>query len=182
VKFLRRLTGGGAEAGPARPLPNSYWVQPGQLLAGEYPGSPDDEEMAERLARLLAAGIDTFIDLTEPGEREAYAPSLPAGVEHYRLPIEDHGVPLSPDHMAEIVAVLGHVLSRGRRAYVHCRAGIGRTGTVAGCFLREQGLTADETFALIRHKWQAMAKRVYVPRSPETDEQRGFIARWAPGG
>ena len=40
MKFLRRLTGGGADAGPARPLPNSYWVQPGRLLAGEYPGAP----------------------------------------------------------------------------------------------------------------------------------------------
>jgi len=53
MKFLRRLTGGGADAGPARPLPNTYWVQPGHLLAGEYPGSPDDEEMAERLHAVL---------------------------------------------------------------------------------------------------------------------------------
>ena len=28
----------------------------------------------------------------------------------------------------------------GRRVYVHCRAGIGRTGTVIGCYLAEQGL------------------------------------------
>jgi hypothetical protein len=125
MKFLRRLTGGGTDPGPARPLPNTYWVQPGQLLAGEYPGSPEDEEMAERLARLVAAGIDAFFDLTEAGEREEYSGALPAGIEYQRLPIEDHGLPQSADHMAEIVAALGRALTAGRKCYVHCRAGIG---------------------------------------------------------
>ena len=26
---------------PARPIPESYWVLPGRLLAGEYPGARD---------------------------------------------------------------------------------------------------------------------------------------------
>ncbi len=34
------------------PLPNSYWVVPGQLLAGEYPGGASREETKERLQKL----------------------------------------------------------------------------------------------------------------------------------
>ena len=66
MKFLRRLAGVVGDDAPPRPLPNNYWVQPGHLLAGEYPGSPDDDEMAERIARIVAAGIDSFIDLMRP--------------------------------------------------------------------------------------------------------------------
>jgi hypothetical protein len=29
---------------PDRPLPNTYWVIPGRLLAGEYPLGADDED------------------------------------------------------------------------------------------------------------------------------------------
>ena len=43
--------------------------------------------------------------------------------------------------------------------YVHCWAGVGRTGTVVGCLLREQGLTADEALAVIARKWQSMEKQ-----------------------
>lgn len=175
MKFFRRLAGGGANETSPRPLPNTYWVQPGQLLAGEYPGSPDDEEMVERLAKLVAAGIDTFIDLTEPGEREPYAPRLPAGVEHYRLPITDHGVPRSPDHMAEIVTMLGRALSGGRRAYVHCHAGIGRTGMVVACHLIAAGRSPEEALTELNKLWKQCARSSEWRRVPETEEQHDFV-------
>ena len=57
-----------------RPLPNTYWVVPGRLAAGEYPGAKDPVEAAARLRALLRAGIDHFIDLTEAHEGlEPYA-------------------------------------------------------------------------------------------------------------
>ena len=49
----------------SRPDPNTYWVQPGRFLAGEYPGAPDAKETREKIAAFLEAGITTFIDLTE---------------------------------------------------------------------------------------------------------------------
>ena len=49
-----------------RPSPNSYCVKPGRFAAGEYPGSMDHVGAATKLKTLLDAGIDHFIDLTEP--------------------------------------------------------------------------------------------------------------------
>ena len=63
-----------------RPLPNSYWVLPGRFLAGEYPASGGKRGAEERLGGLLAAGIDLFIDLTEPGECPPYDELLPGSV------------------------------------------------------------------------------------------------------
>ena len=34
------------------PFPNSYWVRPGQLLAGEYPGGITREEALAKLESL----------------------------------------------------------------------------------------------------------------------------------
>ncbi len=52
---------------PDRPLANTYWVIPGRILAGEYPGGVDDAGARTRLASLLAAKIDSFVALTEEG-------------------------------------------------------------------------------------------------------------------
>ena len=39
------------------PIPNSYWIVPDRLLAGEYPGGRDEKETRERLETLLASGV-----------------------------------------------------------------------------------------------------------------------------
>jgi len=46
------------------PIPDSYWLVDGQLLAGEYPGSWTRHGAEAKLALFLDAGIRTFIDLT----------------------------------------------------------------------------------------------------------------------
>ena len=58
------------------PIANSYWVRPGELLAGEYPGGRSRKETQAKIRRLLAAGVTYFLDLTEPGELRSYAATL----------------------------------------------------------------------------------------------------------
>jgi hypothetical protein len=42
---------------PFLPFPRSYWVIPGKLLAGAYPGSDDREEAKEKINALIRSGI-----------------------------------------------------------------------------------------------------------------------------
>ena len=60
---------------------------------------------------------------------------LPEGVVYLPKAITDHGVPRDAAYMAEIVGALAALLAAGRRLYLHCRAGIGRTwlGTTPRC-------------------------------------------------
>ena len=44
------------------PLRNSYWVVPGKVLAGEHPGGTTVEATRERLQRLIAAGVECFME------------------------------------------------------------------------------------------------------------------------
>src|SRR4051812_20506123 len=90
------------------PLPNCYWVIPGVLLAGEYPGGTTADETHERVQKLLAAGVGCFIDLTQPDEREPYDHELPMSVDYLRKPIKDHGLPAKREHMIDIQACLDH--------------------------------------------------------------------------
>ena len=166
-----------AAAGPL-PLPNCYWVLPGTLLAGEYPAGGTPEGTRARLARLRAAGVRCFVDLTEPGELEPYESLLPVDTDYFRRPIVDHGLPASPAHMAEILDCLRHALRSRRVVYLHCRAGIGRTGMVAGCLLAEQGFSAEEALAELNRRWHASGRARHWPQVPETGAQSDFVRRW----
>ncbi|HXR20904.1 MAG TPA: dual specificity protein phosphatase family protein [Steroidobacteraceae bacterium] len=162
-----------------RPLENSYWVRAGSLLAGEYPCGDDQAETQERLRRLLQAGIDAFVDLTQPGELPEYRSLLPPHVHYLRSPILDAQIPADAAQMRAIQAHLQDTLARGRRVYVHCHAGIGRTGTVIGCYLAEQGLEGGQALRKLNQLWRQSARSAYWPAVPQTAEQTEFILRWA---
>ena len=169
-----------------RPIPNSYWVVPGRFAAGEYPGDKDRNEAAAKLSTLLSAGIDHFIDLTEPSEglepyadiAEVEAAGLGLDVVHGRHSIVDVGVPSSPQEMADILDAIDDALDEEGTVYLHCWGGVGRTGTVVGCWLVRHGRTGDEALAQVEEWWQGMAKASPRRRSPETGEQRSYVRDW----
>lgn len=166
------------------PIAGAYWLEEGAILAGEYPGAADEEAARDRLARFLDAGIRTFVNLTEPREPLApYAGMLrelaverSVAVTHLRFAIRDASVPASPSHMREILSAMRMEVEAGRPVYVHCWGGIGRTGTVAGCWLVERGLTGRDAIAHLA------ALRAGTPDgrrpSPETAAQYACILSW----
>lgn len=93
------------------------------------------------------------------------------------MSIQDLGTPA----VEEMTRILEHVASEiaaGRPVYVHCLGGVGRTGTVVGCWMvQQEGHTAEnalQRIAELRHP-----TRDGHQRSPETAEQREFVLRWA---
>jgi hypothetical protein len=177
---------------PPLPIPESYWVVPGLLLAGEYPYAFAPEEGLERLRAFLDAGIRLFVDLTEESESgqvgplEPYAETLEkeaAGrgisVRTVRFPIRDMGVPRDGG-LERIVEELRRAVARGEPAYVHCWGGIGRTGTAIAAFLaRRNDLTGEEALALLATLWRDVPKSDVFPESPQTEAQRRAVRRVA---
>ncbi|MBA3532830.1 MAG: dual specificity protein phosphatase family protein [Ardenticatenales bacterium] len=67
----------------------------------------------------------------------------------------------------------------GRVIYLHCLAGIGRTGTVLGCHFVRHGLSGEEALHLIvKRRW---GNPYADMTSPETNAQRDFVRQWQPG-
>lgn len=167
-----------------QPIQDSYWVIPGKLLAGEYPGGGRENATRARLRWLLEQHVTVFLDLTE-GEAEGLAPysdwltieaqtrGQPAA--HVSFPIPDMTIP-DKANMVLILDGLDLILRSGRTAYVHCYAGVGRTGVAIGCFLVRHGFTPQEALA------QIAVWRQELPggwrQSPETDEQTEFVMNW----
>jgi ADP-ribosylglycohydrolase len=170
---------------PAPPLPNTYWVEPGRLLAGEYPATASRADTLFRLNQLLVAGITCFIDLTEPDELPQYEALLPSSrtasglyVMYVRKPIRDHSIPPSREAMIEIHEYLDRALADGHCVYLHCHAGIGRTGTVLGCYLVHRGMLPDAALDQLNYLWLSNARSKDWPQTPETDEQYEYVLNW----
>ena len=161
---------------PAGPVPDSYWVEPGRLCAGEYPFAQDPTTALQKLRRICAAGVDSFIDLSEEGEYglAPYAQHLD-GREYVRLPVADLDVPTTA-RMNEILDAIDDALARGRTVYLHCYGGVGRTGTVVACHLVRNGATPDHALASIA-EWRRETPDGHRD-SPETPAQRSFVAEW----
>jgi protein-tyrosine phosphatase len=162
------------------PVRNTYWVKPGKLLAGPYPVPWIESEKArDHLHLLLAAGVTLFLDLTEENEVDGYLLDLLAeaktrhiNAKHYRRPIPDMDVP-SKDFMVGILNTIDAALDEGHTVYVHCLGGLGRTGTVVGCYLVRHGMEGQAALDEI------VRLREGRTNSPQTPEQHRMVRRWS---
>ena len=163
------------------PFERSYWVIPGQLMAGEYPAAPDETESFRKLDGLIRAGIKTVINLTEGHECNHngiplydYAPFLTNhGIEVHRKPIRDVSVP-AKDEMDVIIELIDRSLKDNKPVYFHCWGGVGRTGTVLGCYLLHKNM-ADKENVFDRINYLKRTTSISNRQSPETEEQRDFV-------
>jgi Dual specificity phosphatase, catalytic domain len=175
------------------PFPNSYWILPNLLLAGEYPADTDQEAAIKRLSALLSAGIRTFVDLTDEEEINEDAKPVPAyrgilrslaederiDITYARIPIVDRGVP-SVWTMRCVLDLIDRSLADENPAFVHCWAGRGRTGTVIGCYLmrHELATTADVISKIAELRRHMPSSH---DSSPHTPEQIRMVRNWKKG-
>ena len=173
-----------------RPIPNSYPVPGAALYAGEYPGTAIAASSRAKLTAMLDAGITAFIDLTGPDDGmtsyvevlQSLASARGISVTHDQLTIPDMGI-CAPDQMHRILDTMEARLAAGGVAYVHCWGGVGRTGTVVGCWLVRQqrnGASAlREVGALFDTMSAEKCRRHAGTGSPQTTAQRAMVATWA---
>ena len=123
------------------------WIEPERLAAS---GIPLD---AKDLRSLQAQGIRAMISLTEHSLlmfREI-TPTLLADLDitYLHVPIPDQHPPTA-DQAQQILHQITMMTAQHRPVFVHCHAGVGRTGTILHLYYLAQGLSWNETKAKIR--------------------------------
>jgi len=170
------------------PFDKTWWISEGQFMGGQYPGTPNPNEQKGMLDGLLDLGIDTIVNLQHADETNDHGQAFSdytallfdlarergVTVDFKRFPVTDQRVP-SPQLMRQILDHIDSALRDGRKVYVHCWGGNGRTGTVAGCWLVRHGHSADEAFAAMK---AGRRGRKFRFEAPENEKQRQFVRNW----
>ena len=161
----------------AGPIAGSYRVAEG-FLAGGYPGAANVTDCGARVRSLEDFGVTHFVDLSHVDDGlEPYEALLSAGVVRLSRPIADFGT-VSPAELTALLDEIDDVRGAGGSVYLHCWGGIGRTGTVVGCWLRRHGLDGGDALARLAVLRAGVGDG---RRSPETDAQRALVESWPPG-
>lgn len=73
-----------------------------------------------------------------------------SGFEVYYLPIQDECAP-DMKEMEDAITWVGNRIRRGRKVLVHCRFGVGRTGTFVTAYLLKEGFDMKTASRRLKH-------------------------------
>jgi atypical dual specificity phosphatase len=138
------------------------WIVEDQLCAMSLP----DEAVIERLREL---GFTMVVSVAaEEYAAEVGEWCLDRNLRWLRYHVWDMTAP-DLEHVRDFVAEVDAEIRRGGRVAVHCLGGVGRTGTMAACYLVSRGASSREAVAEVR------ARR---PGSIQTAEQELVVHRY----
>ncbi len=175
----------------AAPFDHFYWVVPGKLAAGCYPGAPEPVVAKLKLTVLIEAGIRHVINLMEQGETDhGGRPFVPyenlmtdlaadqnAAITFDRFSIRDCDIPTGIN-MNRILNQIDASIQARKPVYVHCWGGRGRTGTVVGCWMvRHRLVDSSDAVDRIQH----LRRNTFNggQPSPETPAQLEMVKAWS---
>lgn len=137
------------------------WIAPGRLVACSYP-EPD-----RALSELRALGVQRLVNLTHRRHDPGTLATL--GMDEVNLPVRDFTAP-SQATLDAAVSAIRESHTAGRAVAIHCRGGLGRSGTVAAAWMTTQGLSAEEAIDHVR---------AIRPGSIETRRQERAVREFA---
>jgi len=158
------------------------WLEPGLMGTGRLgitpcPGRQDQgRDLGTDLTQLRSQGATRLLCLLTDSELDwAGVPDLgsraqAAGLTYRRLPVPDQDTPDAADAI-EVVRWCREATERGEAVIVSSMDGLGRSGTVAACYLVAAGMSPDAAIAAVR--------TARGPRALETVIQENFVFTFA---
>ena len=147
--------------------------QSGMFLAGECPCTRPKNASAE-LNFLKSFGVKNIFSLiTEIDKQQLRVKNLFSNFGEFgfsvtHFPITDRSIPDFDSHerLRLMLLKMQSCLTTNTVFYLHCQAGLGRTGLVTALFLRQVGVSPNNAIEFVRLR---------RPGSIETTEQENFV-------
>jgi hypothetical protein len=161
---------------------NFGWVAYDRVARGEQP--PIALEAFEQLKDL---GLTAVLSLRERDDKardlagrwhEAYrvedeqALCAAVGLRFRHVACTDYATP-TPEEVAQALTIMDNELASGQRIFVHCFAGVGRTGVVTGAWRIAHGADPDEVADAFVEFGEELRQR----RGKTVEERSGYLAR-----
>jgi len=122
---------------------SQWWIDVPVFLGSS---SPTTEELKNH----YQLGFRTIISLLDENEQRPYydlSQALAMGFDWIRIPIKDFTAPTQEQFM-QFLEVIDRALKNGK-VVMHCRGGLGRTGTMAAAYWIDKGLSVGEALKKI---------------------------------
>ena len=157
--------------------------------ADSYYGRPWERDVEADIRVVADWGATTLVTLMEAPELEVLgvgdlgSVAEAAGLEWHHLPITDVQVP--DERFERPWAYSGHALRKklasGERIVLHCRGGLGRTGTIAARLAIEFGAAPGEALDAVRRARsgtvETPAQEAYVRACEPSNEDNAYAER-----
>lgn len=147
--------------------PNRYVCLEGNAARLAIMPKPSPEWLPEDLEFLRSDGFDVIVSLLESDEVSELGLAEEAvvcgklGLVYISFSIRDRDVPTDSDAFDKLILDLRSRYESGQSIAIHCRAGIGRSGTVAAALLMSLGHSLDAAVDML-----TKTRGVEVPDTP----------------
>lgn len=162
-------------------LPEVFWIRdvaPGLLAFGARPRAGDWLE--DEIVGYKRLGFSHVVSLLEPAEASELGLATEdllceaQRITFHSLPIPDRDFPRRPEEPILLANTLAEAIARGEGVFIHCRAGIGRSGIITALLMLRLGVPFDSVFSSL-----SASRGIRVP---DTEKQEQWVRSLASGG
>lgn len=145
----------------------------GLFLTGACPCKHQKTALGD-LRTLKTLGVEYIFslisnsDLRQLGINNPFSDFINYGFAVTHFPIDDRSVPNLESHLTlrSMILKMETYLESNKVFYIHCQAGLGRTGLVTALLFRRLGMSPKNAISIVR---------LHRPGSVETKEQEDFV-------
>jgi atypical dual specificity phosphatase len=144
------------------------WIESGVLAASSMPFNANDIRSLHQQGIRAMVSLTTY-PLTDLGDISADL-LTELDICYLHAPIRDH-FPPDPALTKDILDFTDRMKAQQRPVFIHCHAGVGRTGTILHAYFLAQGLSLVEAAARVKSRRIACILL--------SDRQRAFLKEFA---
>lgn len=167
---------------PKNPTANCNYLVCDQIIFGQYPdGKRSDYDVMDNfIDDLINPGCNVYVNAATSSERRFEFDYVPRVKE--LIPesifidciIKDGAIPIDLVEFKVLMVQLHSLIKEGKKLYIHCVGGHGRSAVIAGCLLVHMGYDPIDVLKLLKEGHNS--REAYTDyKCPHTIKQSDFI-------